>query len=103
MLPNGARVGRYVVDAKVGAHGGVEVYRGHDPQLGRAVAVKLMPGTSERFHREARATALLNHPHIVATLDVFDHNGRLCIVRAVTVTVVSCLTGLASAASAFVK
>ena len=81
MLAKGDRVGRYVVDAAVGSHGGVDVYRGHDPQLDRAVAVKLLPGTNQRFHREPRATALLNHPNIVATLDVFDHDGRLCIVR----------------------
>ncbi len=81
MLAKGDRVGRYVVDAAVGSHGGVDVYRGHDPQLDRAVAVKLLPGTNQRFHREARATALLNHPNIVATLDVFDHDGRPCIVR----------------------
>src|SRR5262245_63696418 len=49
-----------------------EVYRAHDPRLGREVALKVLKGDLtqdpirlERFLREARAVAALNHPNIV--------------------------------------
>ncbi len=54
-----------------------EVYRGRDPRLGREVAIKILPSgsapDSERLHRfeqEARATAALNHPNILAVFDI---------------------------------
>ena len=59
------------------ARGGVaEVYLAHDELLDRPVAVKLMaaelalePSFVERFRREARSAALLNHPNIVSVYD----------------------------------
>ena len=54
-----------------------EVYRAHDPRLGRDVAIKILPEAFaadadrlRRFEQEARAAAALNHPNIVAIYDV---------------------------------
>jgi serine/threonine protein kinase len=50
-----------------------EVYRAHDPQLGRDVAIKILPQSLSRdpdrlrhFEQEGRAAAALNHPNILA-------------------------------------
>jgi serine/threonine protein kinase len=49
----------------IGAGGRGEVYRARDPRLGRDVAIKVSAAQfSERFEREARAVAALNHPNI---------------------------------------
>jgi serine/threonine-protein kinase len=68
--------GRYHVMERVAAGGMGEVYRAHDAVLAREVAVKVLhrslsgdAGFVERFRREARAAATLNHPHIVAVYD----------------------------------
>ena len=68
--------GRYRLDAQIG-HGGMStVYRAFDTVLERPVAIKLMrreiasdSDQLERFRREARAVAQLNHPHIVTVID----------------------------------
>jgi serine/threonine protein kinase len=68
--------GRYRLDARIG-HGGMStVYRAFDTVLEREVAIKLMhreiasdSDQLERFRREARAVAQLNHPHIVTVID----------------------------------
>src|SRR5690242_13567087 len=63
-LERGDVVGRYVVISRVGAGGGGVVYRAFDPELDRAVAIKLVrsePGRRERFLREAQALARLSH------------------------------------------
>ena len=59
-----------------------EVYRAHDAELGREVAIKIIAGpraadeaTVERFFRETRAAAALSHPAIVAVHDVGTHEG----------------------------
>ena len=68
--------GRYRLDAQIG-HGGMStVYRAFDTVLERQVAIKLMhreiasdSDQLERFRREARAVAQLNHPHVVGVID----------------------------------
>ncbi len=72
-----ARIGRYELEQLIGRGGMGLVFRAWDTELHRVVAVKtlslmLLPiGTArERFIREGRAAALLNHPHIVPVYDV---------------------------------
>ena len=78
----GTRVGHYVIEAPLGAGGMGEVYRAHDPRLGRDVALKLLRAEVandqtrlERFTREARAVAALNHPHIVTIYSTEEADG----------------------------
>ncbi|KRE41409.1 serine/threonine-protein kinase [Knoellia sp. Soil729] len=68
--------GRYRLGAPLGRGGMAVVWRAEDEMLGREVAVKTLDLTGpdsdnagERFRREARATAMLNHPHIVTVYD----------------------------------
>jgi Tol biopolymer transport system component/predicted Ser/Thr protein kinase len=71
MLAAGAQLGPYEIEAPIGAGGMGEVYRAIDTRLGRAVAIKVAAARfSERFEREARAVAALNHPHICTLHDV---------------------------------
>lgn len=59
------RLGLYEILAPIGAGGMAEVYRARDNRLNRYVAIKISSGRfSERFEREARAIASLNHPNI---------------------------------------
>ncbi len=67
---------RYRLEEKIGSGGMSSVYRAFDPTLERWVAIKLMhrdishdPDQLERFRREARAVAGLNHPHVVTVID----------------------------------
>src|SRR5580693_1851377 len=75
--------GRYRLDAQIGRGGMSTVYRAFDTVLERAVAIKLMhseiasdSGQLERFRREARAVAQLNHPHIVTVIDAGEWESR---------------------------
>jgi eukaryotic-like serine/threonine-protein kinase len=70
-LPAGAKLGPYEILAPIGAGGMGEVYKARDPRLGRDVAIKVSAARfSERFEREARAIAALNHPNICQIYDV---------------------------------
>ena len=70
-LPAGTRLGPYEVLAKLGEGGMGDVYRATDTRLGRTVAIKVSRDEfSERFEREARASAALNHPNICQLYDV---------------------------------
>ncbi len=78
----GQRLGRFEVRGRIGAGGMGDVYRAHDPQLGRDVAIKTLPSAfsndpdrQRRFEREARAAASLNHSNILAVHDVGVHEG----------------------------
>jgi serine/threonine protein kinase len=65
------KVGRYEILALIGKGGMGEVYKAHDPAAGRDVAVKFAHERfSDRFSREAKAVAALNHPNICTLYDV---------------------------------
>jgi len=70
-LQSSQRLGPYEILAAIGAGGMGEVYRARDTRLDRTVAIKVLPAhladkpeLRERFEREARTIASLNHPHI---------------------------------------
>ena len=70
-LTAGERLGPYIVHALIGKGGMGEVYRAHDPRMGRDVAIKVSAESfSERFEGEVRAVAALNHPNICQVYDV---------------------------------
>lgn len=78
----GQRVGRYELGEPLGRGGMAEVYRATDASLGRAVAVKLIlphfaaqADFRERFLREARLVAALNHPNILPVYDFGEEDG----------------------------
>src|SRR5258708_33978013 len=70
-LSGGTQLGPYEILAPIGAGGMGEVYRARDPRLGREVAIKVSQEEfTDRFEREARAVAALNHPNICHLYDV---------------------------------
>ncbi|MBX9627030.1 MAG: serine/threonine protein kinase [Gemmataceae bacterium] len=76
-------VGKYRVLGRVGSGAFGAVYRCQDPELDRAVAVKVLLDSAhasaeaaDRFRREARAAARLSHPHIVPVFDSGHHDGK---------------------------
>jgi eukaryotic-like serine/threonine-protein kinase len=70
-LAPGVQLGPYRIEARVGAGGMGEVYRARDTRLNRLVAIKLSAAQfTERFGREARAIAALNHPNICQIYDI---------------------------------
>jgi eukaryotic-like serine/threonine-protein kinase len=67
----GDQLGPYQIVTAIGAGGMGEVYRAHDPRMGRDVALKLSQEQfSERFDREVRAVAAISHPNICTIHDV---------------------------------
>jgi serine/threonine protein kinase len=81
-LSPSTKLGPYEIIASLGEGGMGEVYRARDSRLGRDVALKVLPPevTSdavrlERFDREARAIAALNHPHIVTIYSTEEIDG----------------------------
>src|SRR5579872_5444909 len=76
------RVGPYEILSAIGAGGMGEVYRARDTRLDRIVAVKVLPDHTaarpelrERFEREARTVASLNHAHICTLYDIGHQDG----------------------------
>ena len=78
------RIGRYAVRGILGTGAMGVVYRAHDPQLDREVAIKLLRRTAgdaltsagrARLVREAQAMARLSHPHVVTVFDAGEHAG----------------------------
>ena len=81
-LTSGTRLGPYEILALIGAGGMGEVYKARDTRLDRIVAIKVLPAhladkpdLRERFEREARTIASLNHPHICTLYDIGRHDG----------------------------
>ncbi|REJ81049.1 MAG: hypothetical protein DWQ36_13525 [Acidobacteria bacterium] len=79
-LTQGTRLGRYLVQERIGAGGMGEIYRATDTRLERDVAIKRLPdGDADsqqrrrRFEREAKLVSRLAHPNICAVHDVIDH------------------------------
>src|SRR5579871_1778240 len=67
----GKQLGPYKIERKIGEGGMGEVYRAIDTRLARAVAIKTCREEfDQRFQREARAIASLNHRHICSLYDV---------------------------------
>jgi len=76
------RIGRYTIEAQVGAGGGGEVFVAHDPALSRRVAIKLLRavGDRERLLREGQALARLSHPNVVPVYDAGTVDDRVYVV-----------------------
>jgi serine/threonine protein kinase/Tol biopolymer transport system component len=78
----GRRIGPYEVRSHIGAGGMGDVYKARDTRLDRTVAIKVLPPqvatdpvARDRFEREARAVAALNHPHICTLHDIGIQDG----------------------------
>src|ERR1700681_1485412 len=81
ILP-GRRLGPYEILSSIGVGGMGEVYKARDTRLNRIVAIKVLPThladrseLRERFEREAKTMASLNHPHICTLFDIGQQDG----------------------------
>ena len=81
-LSSGTKLGRYEIRSLLGEGGMGEVYRARDTELGRDVAVKVLPSSFSadrdrlsRFKQEACAAGALNHPNILVVHDIGAHDG----------------------------
>jgi serine/threonine protein kinase len=71
LLSAGDKLGPYKILAAIGAGGMGEVYRAEDARLNQTVAIKVSSAQfSERFERETKSIAALNHPNICQIYDV---------------------------------
>jgi len=78
-IASGTKLGPYEITRAIGAGGMGEVYRAHDPKLGRDVAIKVLPEgfardaeRMARFQREAKVLASLSHPNIATIYGLED-------------------------------
>jgi serine/threonine protein kinase len=85
-LEIGTQMAGYQIEQQIGRGGMAVVYRAFDPRLGRSVALKILApelardaAFRERFTREMRAAAAVDHPHIVPVYDAGEANGVLFI------------------------
>ena len=81
-IPPGSSLGRYQILEQIGQGGMATVFRAHDPELNRTVAIKVLPSYKSedttfvrRFRTEAQAIARLNHPNIVQVYDFGQDKG----------------------------
>jgi serine/threonine-protein kinase len=79
-------IGKYQIESVLGRGGMGEVYKAHDSNLGRFVALKVMRGPAlddtnarERFVREAQSAGGLRHPNIVTVYDLGQYEDRMYI------------------------
>jgi serine/threonine protein kinase len=86
-MRTGDQIRDYVLDQRIGRGGMGEVWRAHQRNPRRTVAIKIIREDGEqaamfrqRFAREAEAMAGLDHPHIVPVRDYFVSNGTACLV-----------------------
>src|SRR5688572_13573471 len=77
VLAAGTRLGRYEIRSQLGSGGMGEVYLARDTELGRLVAIKVLPVEAasdhqrmNRFIQEAKAASALNHPNIITIYEV---------------------------------
>ena len=82
----GRQFGKFEILGLLGAGGMGEVYRARDPQLGREVALKILPHSlaaspefRDRFEREGRFLASFNHPHVAAIYGLETDDGVLAL------------------------
>ena len=82
-VQTGATIGPYKVDREIGRGGMGVIFLAHDTRLGRTVALKALPDDVasdtdrlQRFEREARVLASLNHPNIAAIYGLEEAEGR---------------------------
>src|SRR5207249_2051086 len=81
-IPPGTKLGRYEILSRLGAGGMGEVYLAYDTRLDRKVALKVLPAEvashrnrMDRFVREAKSAAALNHPNIAQIHEIEEHEG----------------------------
>ena len=81
LLP-GSTLGRYQVVEAIGRGGMASVFRAHDPELNRFVAIKVLPSFHaddptfvQRFRQEAQAVARLSHPNVIQVHDFGEDKG----------------------------
>jgi len=86
-LERGTSFGHYTIEEPIGKGGMGEVYRARDTRLGRDVAIKVLPEElsrdkerKERFEREARLLAQINHPNIATLHGLEEYEGQLFLV-----------------------
>ena len=84
--PHPAMVGRFLIEEVIGRGGMSDVYRAFDPELNRHVALKVLapalgrnPEFTDRFIRESRVAAQLNHPHVVPIFEAGSDGDTLFI------------------------
>jgi serine/threonine protein kinase len=85
-LAAGSRIAGYLIEEQIGRGGMAVVYRASDPRLSRPVALKILApelvgdaAFRQRFIREMRAAAAVDHPHIVPVFDAGEADGALFI------------------------